>query len=73
MVNFTTMKLTKDEYEAVYRLQEIEKIEYGKADEFCSEGDLIGNDIGPNETMILIVFEDGTLAHFTEGWKITFY
>lgn len=50
-----------------YNLSAIERIEYGKASKFYDDSDISGNDMRPNDPVVIIYFKDGQQATFSSN------
>ena len=55
-----------------YPLEEIKNIKHGTARKLYDKSDLEGNNIKPNESLIIINFKDGSEASFSNSWTIMF-
>lgn len=61
-----------EELNATYYLETITKVIHGKYRDFYSREDIGGNVVRPNDSVIIITFDDGSQASFGSDWEITF-
>ena len=55
-----------------YPVETISEIVHGKYKDFYSREDIGGNDVRPNDSVMILRFKDGTTASFGSDWKALF-
>lgn len=60
------------DWNAVYYLETIEKVIHGKYKDFYSKDDIEGNQVKPNDSCLIIIFDDDSKATFGSDWEIIF-
>lgn len=58
--------------EVTYPVETIAEIVHGKYRDFYSQDDIRGNDVRPNDSVMIIKFLDGTQASFGDRWTMVF-
>lgn len=61
-----------EHFNIVYDLNAVEKISHGKYKDFYDKSDIDGNGVKPNDSVIIITFDDGSQASFGSDYEITF-
>ena len=70
----TKLNLSKDNCLSItYELSEIEAIVHGKAKDLYNAADIAGNELDPEDVLMVIRFKDGSEATFTTiDWMMSF-
>lgn len=66
------VKMSNGEHEVEYAVETIKEIVHGKYKDFYSKEDIGGNDVKPNDSVIILRFKDGTTSSLGSDWVLTF-
>lgn len=66
------VKMINGKNEVKYAIETIKEIVHGKYKEFYSREDILGNEVKPNDSVLIIRFKDGTTASFGNRWQMIF-
>lgn len=66
------VKMSNGENEVTYAVETIKEIVHGKYKDFYSKEDIAGNDVRPNDSVIILRFKDGTASSLGSKWVLTF-
>lgn len=72
MVKMLVKHKENPELNAVYYLETIVKVIHGKYKDFYSKSDIAGNCVRPNDSCLIIFFDDDSKATFGSDYEITF-
>lgn len=68
----TKVRMNEKHNDVTYPIETIKEIEHGKYKDFYSKDDIAGNNVRPNDSVIILRFKDGTIASFGSSWVLTF-